>query len=103
YHAGCYSAVTHYLKAVAAMGPDKAKASGRAAIAQMKAIPVEDPLFGKGHVRADGKHIHDTYVWRTKAPAESKGPWDFFTLVATIPADKAFQPMDPQVCALAKT
>ncbi|MBN8872987.1 MAG: ABC transporter substrate-binding protein [Rhodospirillales bacterium] len=102
YHAGCYSAVTHYLKAVAALGPDKAKASGRAAIAQMKAIPVDDPLFGKGHVRADGKHIHDTYVWQTKAPAESKGPWDFFNLVATIPAEKAFQPMDPQTCALAK-
>jgi branched-chain amino acid transport system substrate-binding protein len=102
YHAGAYSAVTHYLKAVAAMGPEKAKASGRDAIAQMKAIPVDDPLYGKGYVRADGKHVHATYMWETKAPSESKGEWDYFKLIATIPAEKAFQPMDPQTCALAK-
>ncbi|MDR3538640.1 MAG: ABC transporter substrate-binding protein [Acetobacteraceae bacterium] len=75
YHAGSYSAVTHYLKAVAAMGPAKAKASGRDTVAQMKAIPVDDPLFGSGHVRADGKHIHATYLWQTKAPSESKGEY----------------------------
>ena len=73
YHAGCYSAVTHYLKAVAAMGVDKAKSSGRAAVEQMKALPVADPLYGTGVVRADGKHIHANRVWETKTPAESKG------------------------------
>ena len=103
YHAGSYSAVTHYLKAVAAMGVDKAKASGRAAVAQMKALPVADPLYGTGYVRADGKFIHATRVWTTKSPAESKGEWDQYKLLATIPEDKAFQPMEALGCAMVKT
>jgi branched-chain amino acid transport system substrate-binding protein len=103
YHAGSYSAVWHYLKAVAAMGADKAKASGRAAIEQMKALPVADPLYGSGYVRADGKFIHANRVWKTKTPAESKGEWDQFTLLATIPEDKAFQSMEALGCAMAKT
>ena len=102
YHAGSYSAVSHYLKAVAAMGPDKAKISGRATIQQMKALPVADPLYGTGMVRADGKHIHANRVWQTKTPAESKGAWDQFKLVATIPQDKAFQPMEALGCAFVK-
>ena len=69
YHAGSYSAVWHYLKAVAAMGPDKAKASGKATVEQMKALPVADPLYGTGTVRADGKFIHANRVWQTKTPA----------------------------------
>ncbi len=103
FHAGCYSAVWHYLKAVAAMGPDKAKASGRAAVEQMKALPVSDPLYGTGIVRADGKHVHANYVWETKSPAESKGEWDQFKLLATIPQDQAFQPMAALGCAFVKT
>ena len=103
FHAGCYSAVWHYLKAVAAMGPDKAKASGRAAVEQMKALPVSDPLYGTGYVRADGKHVHANYVWETKSPAESKGEWDQFKLLATIPQDQAFQPMAALGCAFVKT
>jgi branched-chain amino acid transport system substrate-binding protein len=103
YHAGCYSAVWHYLKAVAAMGVDKAKASGRAAVAQMKALPVADPLYGTGYVRADGKFIHATRVWTTKTPTESKGEWDQYKLLATIPQDKAFQPMEALACAMVKT
>jgi branched-chain amino acid transport system substrate-binding protein len=102
YHAGSYSAVTHYLKAVAALGVDKAKASGRATVAQMKAIPVDDPLFGQGTVREDGKYVHTEYVWQTKTMAESKGPWDFFKKAATIPADKAFKPMAEGGCPLVK-
>ena len=102
FHAGCYSAVWHYLKAAAAMGFDAAKASGRAAVAKMKELPVEDPLFGKGIVRADGKHIHENRVWQTKTPAESKGEWDQFKLLATIPADKAFQPVEALGCAMLK-
>jgi len=103
YHAGSYSAVTHYLKAVAAMGVDKAKASGSAAVAQMKALPVADPLYGTGFVRADGKFIHANRVWTTKSPAESKGEWDQYKLLATIPQDKAFQPMEALGCAFVKT
>ncbi len=103
YHAGSYSAVTHYLKAVATMGVDKAKASGSAAVAQMKALPVADPLYGTGFVRADGKFIHANRVWTTKSPAESKGEWDQYKLLATIPQDKAFQPMEALGCAFVKT
>ncbi len=103
FHAGCYSAVWHYLKAVAAMGPANAKASGRAAVEQMKALPVQDPLYGTGIVRADGKHVHSNRVWQTKTPAESKGEWDLFTLVTTIPQDMAFQPMEALGCAFVKT
>jgi len=102
FHAGCYSAVTHYLKACAAMGVDKAKASGAAAVAQMKAMPVADPLMGTGYVRADGKHIHACRVWETKSPAESKGEWDQFKLVATIPQEKAFLPPDVAACPMGK-
>jgi len=99
-HAGQYSAVAHYLKAVLAIGADKAKASGRAAIAHMKATPTEDPLFGKGRVRVDGRVIHDMHLFEVKSPAESKEPWDYYTLRRTIPADQAFRPLDQGGCAL---
>jgi branched-chain amino acid transport system substrate-binding protein len=101
YHAGSYSAVWHYLKTVAAMGPDK-KASGRATVEQMKAIPVADPLYGTGYVRADGKFIHANRVWETKKPAESKGEWDQYKLLATIPQEQAFQSMEALGCAFVK-
>jgi branched-chain amino acid transport system substrate-binding protein len=103
YHAGCYSAVWHYLKTVAAVGPDQAKVSGRATIAQMKTIPVADPLYGSGTVRADGKFVHANRVWETKSPAESKGEWDQFKLLTTIPQDKAFQSMEALGCAFVKS
>ena len=74
-----------------------------AAIAQMKALPVADSLYGSGFVRADGKFIHANRVWETKTPAESKGEWDQFKLLATIPQDKAFQPMEVLGCSFAKT
>ncbi|MFO1028594.1 MAG: ABC transporter substrate-binding protein [Acetobacteraceae bacterium] len=102
YHAGSYSAVTHYLKAVAALGADAAKASGRAAVAKMKEIPTDDPLYGPGKVREDGKYVHTEYVWQSKTPAESKGPWDYFKKSATIPADQAFKPMSEGGCPLVK-
>jgi branched-chain amino acid transport system substrate-binding protein len=69
----------------------------------MKAIPVADPLYGGGLVRADGKFIHANRVWQTKLPAESKGEWDQFKLLATIPPEKAFQSMEVLGCALVKT
>ncbi len=99
-HAGQYSAVTHYLKAVVALGPDRAKASGRAVVDQMKAMPTDDPLFGKGEVRKDGRVIHDMYLFQVKSPAESKGPWDYYTLKRTVPADQAFRPINQGGCPM---
>jgi branched-chain amino acid transport system substrate-binding protein len=99
-HAGQYSAVTHYLKAVVALGPDKAKASGRAAVDQMKATPTDDPLFGMGEVRKDGRVIHDMYLFQVKSPSESKGPWDYYTLKRTVPAAQAFRPINQGGCPL---
>ncbi len=101
YHAGIYSAVTHYLNSAAAIGVDKAKASGRAVVEQMKAMPVNDPYY-QGTVRADGKFVHDVRVWQTKTVAESKDPWDFFKLLEVIPADRAFRPIGESGCPLVK-
>lgn len=97
---GQYSSISHYLKAVAAMGPEKAKASGRAVIAQMKAIPVEDVIFGRSAIRDDGRVIHDMYLFEVKSPAESKEPWDLLKLKSTIPADRAFRPISEGHCPL---
>ena len=83
-----------------AIGPDKAKASGRAVIEHMKATPTDDPLFGKGSIRADGRVIHAMYLFEVKSPAQSKGPWDYYILKRTIPADQAFRPMNQGGCKL---
>ncbi|WP_207540699.1 ABC transporter substrate-binding protein [Sabulicella rubraurantiaca] len=96
-HAGGYSAVLHYLKAREALGGN---ASGRAAIAWMKANGTDDPLFGQGTVRADGRKVHDMYLFRVKTPEESKGPWDYYDTVRTIPAERAFRPMAGAGCAM---
>ncbi|HEY1935981.1 MAG TPA: ABC transporter substrate-binding protein [Acetobacteraceae bacterium] len=98
--AGQYAAVLHYLKTVLAIGPEKAKASGRAAIAHMKAMPTDDPIFGKGQIRADGRAIHPLYLFQVKSPAQSKAPWDYYTLLRTIPANQAFRPLDQGGCKL---
>lgn len=95
--AGVYSAITHYLKAIAAL---KSAADGKAVVAKMKAMPTEDPLFGKGVVRADGRKIHPAYLFEVKSPAESKYPGDDYKLRATIPADEAFRPMKDDKCPL---
>ncbi len=99
-HAGQYSAVTHYLKAVAAVGYDKAKASGTAVMTAMKAMPTKDPLFGDGLVRKDGRVIHDMYLFEVKKPEESKVPWDYYNLKRVVPAAEAFRPMDQGKCSL---
>jgi branched-chain amino acid transport system substrate-binding protein len=99
-HAGQYAGVMHYLKTVAVLGADKAKASGRAAIAHMKSVPTDDALFGKGRVRPDGRVIHDMHLFEVKAPAQSKEPWDYYTLKHTIPAEQAFRPINQGGCAL---
>jgi len=96
--AGVYSAVTHYLKAVEAVGDkDSAKV-----MAKMKEMPTDDPLFGKGALRVDGRKIHDSYLFRVKKPDQSKGEWDLYETVATIPADKAFRPLADGGCPLVK-
>ena len=102
-HAGQYSGVMHYLKCATAMGVDKATASGRAAIQQMKATPTDDPLFGQGKVRLDGRVIHDMYLFEVKSPAQSKEAWDYYTLRRTIPADQAFRPLDQGGCAMVRS
>jgi len=101
-HAGQYSAVMHYLKACVAIGPDKAKASGRAVIDHMKATPTDDPLFGKGAVRKDGRVIHDMHLFEVKTPEQSKEPWDYYTHKRTVPAAEAFRPIDKGGCVLAQ-
>lgn len=97
-HAGVYSSVLHYLKAVEASKTD----DGTKVIEQMKKMPTEDPLFGKGSVRADGRKIHPAYLVEVKKPSESKGPWDYHKIRATIPADQAFRPLAEGGCPLVK-
>jgi branched-chain amino acid transport system substrate-binding protein len=99
-HAGVYSAVTHYLKALEAL---KSDADGAAVVAKMKELPTDDKLFGKGEVRADGRKIHPMYLFEVKKPAESKGPWDYYKVRATIPADQAFRPLKDGGCPLVKS
>ena len=99
-HAGVYSAVTHYLKAVEAL---KSDADGKAVVAKMKEMPTDDKLFGKGTVRADGRKIHPMYLFEVKTPAESKGPWDYYKVRATIPAEEAFRPLAEGGCPLVKS
>jgi branched-chain amino acid transport system substrate-binding protein len=98
-HAGVYSAVLHYLKAVEALRSD---ADGAAIVARMKATPTDDPLFGPGTVRADGRKIHPVHLVEVKSPAESREPWDYYKIVATIPAEEAFRPLSEGGCPLVR-
>jgi branched-chain amino acid transport system substrate-binding protein len=98
-HAGVYSGVMHYLKTVEAMKGD-GNGDGKAVVAQMKAMPTDDPLFGKGTVRADGRKIHDAYLFEVKKPEESKHPGDFYKQLAVIPAAEAFRPLKDGGCSL---
>jgi len=86
--AGVYASVIHYLKALEAL---KSDADGVKVVDQMKKMPTDDKLFGKGSIRVDGRKIHDAYLFEVKKPAESKGPWDYYKLRATIPAAEAFR------------
>jgi branched-chain amino acid transport system substrate-binding protein len=96
--AGVYASVLHYLKAVEALGDkDPTKV-----LAKMKETPTDDPLFGKGMIRVDGRKIHQSYLFQVKKPEESKGEWDLYNLVATIPAEESFRPLDKGGCSLVK-
>ena len=95
--AGVYAAVLHYLKAVEAL---KSDVDGKAIVAKMKEMPTADPLFGEGEIRADGRKIHDMFLFEVKKPAESKYAWDYYKLRATIPAAEAFRPLKEGGCPL---
>ena len=94
--AGVYSSVMHYLKAVEASKTD----DGTKVIAQMKAMPTDDTLFGKGTIRKDGRKLHPAYLVEVKKPSESKGPYDYYKVRATIPANEAFRPEKDGGCNL---
>ncbi len=96
--AGVYSGALHYLRAAAAANTT----AGEKVVAKMKEMPSDDPLFGKGEVRPDGRHIHNMYLFQVKTPEQSKGPWDYYNLVETIPAKDAFRPMAEGKCPMVK-
>jgi branched-chain amino acid transport system substrate-binding protein len=98
--AGVYSSVIHYLKALDSLGGNPH--DGAKVVAKMKEMPTDDPLFGKGSIRIDGRVIHPVYLFEVKTPAESKYPWDYYKLIATIPADEAFRPLADGACPLVK-
>ena len=95
--AGVYAGTLHYLKAVTALN---SAADGKAVVAKMKEMPTDDPLFGKGTIRVDGRKLHPAYLFEVKKPEESKYPGDFYKLRATIPADEAFRPLNEGNCPL---
>ena len=97
-HAGVYSAVLHYLKAVEALKSD----DGTKVVAKMKEMPTDDPLFGKGTIRSDGRKIHPAYLVEVKKASESKYAWDYYKVRATIPAEQAFRPLAEGDCPLVK-
>ncbi|WP_158813550.1 ABC transporter substrate-binding protein [Methylocapsa sp. S129] len=98
--AGVYASLIHYFKALDALGGNPH--DGAKVVAKMKEMPTDDPLFGKGVIRADGRTIHPAYLFEVKTPAESKYPWDYYKLIATIPADEAFRPLEQSECPLVK-
>ena len=99
-HAGNYAGVLHYLKALEALGGNPH--DGRAVVAKMKEMPTDDPLFGKGSIQPNGRKLHPAHLFEVKKPEESKQPWDYYKLVATIPAEEAFTPLDKSTCPLLK-
>lgn len=97
-HAGAYSAVTHYLKAVKALGTkDTDKV-----MAKMRSEPINDMAWTNAYIREDGRMVHDMYLVQVKSPAESKGPWDYYKVLRTIPAEQAFLPLSESKCPLVK-
>lgn len=95
-HMGTYTAVLHYLQAVKAAGTDDADK----VMENIREIPINNMLWKNGHVRIDGRTVHDMYVWQAKTPEESKSEWDVLKLIATIPGEKAFRPLEQSDCPL---
>ena len=102
-HAGNYSGVLHYLKAVKELGVGAAKASGRATVAAMKRMPTDDDAYGRGSVREDGRKIHPAHLYEVKRPEESRHPGDVYKLTTTIPAEQAFRPLAEGGCPLVRS
>src|SRR5689334_10775251 len=98
--AGVYAGVRHYFKALEALGGNPH--DGVKVVDKMKSMPTEDDLFGKGEIQPNGRTIHNAYLFEVKKPSESKGPWDFYKLVGTVPGDQAFTPLSESKCALLK-
>ncbi len=96
FQAGVYSSALAYLRAARRVGSSDA----RKVLAEMRRAPIDDALFGNVQVRPDGRAVHTMFLFQVKAPAESKGPWDFYKLLATIPADQAFRPLGEGGCKL---
>ncbi|WP_445221801.1 ABC transporter substrate-binding protein [Bradyrhizobium sp. Pa8] len=98
--AGVYAGLRHYFKALEALGGNPH--DGVKVVEKMKSLPTEDDLFGKGEIQPNGRTIHNAYLFEVKKPSESKGPWDFYKLVGTVPGDQAFTPLSESKCALLK-
>jgi branched-chain amino acid transport system substrate-binding protein len=98
--AGVYAGLLHYFKALEALGGNPH--DGVKVVEKMKSIPTDDPLFGKGAIRADGRTIHPAYLFEVKKPSDSKAPWDYYKLIGTTPADQAFRPLSESKCPLVK-
>jgi branched-chain amino acid transport system substrate-binding protein len=98
--AGVYSGLIHYFKALEAMGGNVH--DGLKIVDKMKSMPTDDPLFGPGSIRADGRKLTPAYLFEVKKPEESKGPWDYYKLIGTTPADQAFRPLSESACPLVK-
>ncbi len=98
--AGVYAGLLHYFKAMDALGGNPH--DGAKEVAKMKEMPTDDPLFGKGTIRADGRKIHPAYLFEVKSASESKGPWDYYKLIGTTPGDQAFRPLSESACPLVK-
>ena len=99
-HAGVYAGLLHYFKALDALGGNPH--DGAKVVAEMKKLPTDDPLFGKGPLRIDGRGIHPAYLFEVKKPSESKGEWDLYKLIGTTPGDQAFRPLSESKCSLVK-
>ena len=98
--AGVYASIAHYLKTLEKAGGNSH--DGVKIVDAMKAMPTDDALFGKGTIQPNGRKIHPGYLFQVKKPEESKGPWDYYKLLATIPAEEAFTPLDKSTCSLLK-
>jgi branched-chain amino acid transport system substrate-binding protein len=98
--AGVYSGLIHYFKALDALGGNPH--DGVKVVEKMKSMPTDDPLFGKGEIQPNGRTIHSAYLFEVKKPSESKGPWDFYKLIGTVPGDQAFTPLSESKCAMLK-
>ena len=101
-NAGVYAANLHYLKAVADLGVLTAKRDGAAVVARMKTMPTDDDCFGQQRIREDGLFLCPSYLFQVKAPEDSTHPWDCYKLLATTPADEAWEPLDENLCTLLK-